>query len=130
MRTILPAIVTLGSVLMGLGLLGLCAHATLDPAGASLVYGLPSDGEALPWIRAAGARDGVLGLVLLGTLWRHRAALPVVVGASLIVPLADVAVCLSGGAAWAAAAPHLLGTVAIGVLLGLVMAERRLAALA
>lgn len=115
---------TLGSVVLGLGLLGLCLGALLDPVGAASGYGVPAVPGAETWVRAAGVRDGALGLAVLLVLWRRRAALPWVVGASLLVPLADVALSLSQGAGLLGAAPHLVGVVGIVALLGLCRAER------
>ena len=123
---LLSRLVTLGTIALAVGLLGLAAHSTLDPMGASAVYGVPVDAAGAPWVTASGLRDAVLGLVALVML-RHRAALPAFLACALLLPLSDVVVALRHGDGPLAAAPHALGTVAIGVLLALAVVERRAA---
>lgn len=117
-------LVTLGTLLLAAGLLGLCAQATLAPVAAAQGYGVPATPGAEPWVQAAGARDGVLGVALLLVLWRRRDALVLLLAATLLLPLADVAISLSQGAGLLGAAPHLVGVVGIGVLLALAAGER------
>jgi hypothetical protein len=122
--TRLHRLVTLGTIALAVGLLGLAAHATLDPLGASAVYGVPVDAAGAPWVTASGLRDGVLGLAALVVL-RHRAALPAFLACTLLLPLSDVALSLMHGSGPLAAAPHATGAVGIAVLLGLALVERR-----
>ena len=117
-------LVTLGTVAMALGLLGLCAQTLADPIGASQGYGVPASTD-LAWVTAAGIRDGVLGLVALGLLRWHRSALPMFLTVMLILPLADVALSWTHGESWMATAPHAVGTAAIGILLALSFLENR-----
>jgi hypothetical protein len=120
---LLPRLVDLGTGALGLGLLGLSAHATFLPADASATYGVPTDGVGLAWVQAAGARDAVLGLVVLLTL-RHRAVRPGILACALLLPLADLILAYLHGGGAAATLPHATGVVGIGVLLGLALAER------
>ena len=102
---------------LALGLLGLAVHATVLPSDAATVYGVPTTDTGLIWVQAAGLRDGALGLVVLATL-RHRAARPFVLGAALLLPLADVYLSFAHGGA-AATLPHAGGLIGIAVLLAL-----------
>lgn len=113
----LPRLVDLGTLALALGLFGLAAHATVLPADAATTYGVPTTGTGETWVRAAGLRDAVLGLVVLATL-RHRATRPLVLGAALLLPLADVVLAFGHGGA-AATLPHASGVLGIGVLLAL-----------
>lgn len=122
MGAVRSRLVTVGTVALALGLLGLCAQTLLDPVGASEGYGVPAETD-LVWVTAAGVRDGVLGLVALALLLRHRAALPVFLAALLVLPIADVVLSVSHGSHGLAAAPHALGTVAIGLLLALALPD-------
>lgn len=122
----IPRLVTLGSLVLALGLLGLCAHALLAPAPASQGYGVPAVPGAEPWVQAAGLRDGALGVAVLLIVWRQRSALPWVLAGSLVVPLGDVGISLSQGAGLLGATPHLVGCVGVGILLWLSVAESRI----
>jgi hypothetical protein len=112
-------LVVLGTLALGLGLLGLAVHAAISPALAAQGYGVPVTGDALPWVTAAGLRDGALALSTLAILrWQPRALPPLLVGV-LVVPVGDVALAALHGGAALAVAPHALGTVGVGVLLAL-----------
>ena len=117
-------LLTVGTVAMALGLLGLCAQTLLDPVGASQGYGVPASTD-LAWVTAAGVRDGVLGLMALGLLHWQRAALPVFLAAVMVLPIADVALSWTHGETWTAVAPHAAGAVAIGVLWLLSLLDRK-----
>lgn len=119
----LPRLVTVGTGALALGLLGLAAHATLLPADAAATYGVPAPETGLPWVQAAGARDAVLGLVVLTTLW-HRPVQPAILACALLLPLADVVLAFVHGGGAAATLPHLTGVVGIGALLALALLER------
>lgn len=118
---LLSRLVDLGTVALGLGLLGLAAHATLLPADAAATYGVPVPDAGLPWVQATGARDAVLGLIVLLTL-RQRAARTAVLGCALLLPLVDVVIAFVHGGGLAATLPHAVGGVGIAVLLGLALA--------
>lgn len=68
------------------------------PAGA--VYGLPTTDEAaLFYVRAIGFRDLALAAYLIGlTLTRQHRALTAVLGATVLIPLGDLALLVSFGA--------------------------------
>jgi len=119
-------ILDLGTVGLSLGLLGLAAHAALLPADAAATYGIPTEGTGVAWVRAAGLRDGVLGLIVAATL-RHRPVRPLVLAAALVLPIADVVLSLDH-AGPAATLPHAAGLVGIAVLLGLSMGCDRVGA--
>lgn len=123
MPAIASRLVTLGALVLGVGLLGLCGHALLAPDLAAAQFGVPAVPGAEPWVRAAGVRDGALGLAVLLVLWRRRPALPLVAGASLLVPISDATIALSEGAGLLGAAVHLVGVVGIVALLVLCRLE-------
>jgi hypothetical protein len=112
----LPRLLDLGTIGLALGLFGLAVHATVLPLDAAATYGVPTEGSGEVWVRAAGLRDAVLGFVVLATL-RHRAARSLILGAALLLPLADVVLAL-GHAGAAATLPHVGGVLGIGVLVG------------
>lgn len=122
--TWLARIVPLGTVALALGLLGIAGHAALLPADAATVYGVPTSGPGLTWVRATGLRDAALGLVVLGTLW-HEAARTMVLACALLLPLADTVLAFQQGGL-GATLPHAAGVVAIGALLALAMVQARL----
>ena len=111
-------LVLIGSTIMGSGLIGLGAICCAAPATAAELYGLPVQlDEALAWVRVAGLRDAGLGVATFALLAYQRPALRYFVPAILIIPLGDAVITwsTSGGTA-TAAATHLAGTVAIGIL--------------
>ena len=121
--TWLARIITLGTVALALGLLGIAGHATLLPADAATVYGVPTSGRGLTWVQATGLRDAVLGLVVLGTLW-HEAARTMVLGCALLLPLADTILAFQHGGLGATLL-HAAGVVGIGALLALAVIQTR-----
>jgi hypothetical protein len=82
-----------GSAFLALGMGGLIA-----PGMSSTQYGLPTaDRAALALVRALGARDLVLGIIVLTLLARRdRGALALVLGVSTIAAAGD-AVAVAGG---------------------------------
>jgi len=108
-------LVTIGTVLVGLSLLGLGVHCLL-PAIASAGYGIPI-GDANPgYLFATGARDAVLGLMALGILFWHRRALPLFLSCLVLLPIADVAIVMAQGTGLKGIGPHAFGVVGLLVL--------------
>lgn len=72
--------------------------ALLAPAISSAQYGLPTtDRTALALIRAIGARDVVLGIIVLLLLaGRNRGALEVVLAVSVLAAVGDATAVVSG----------------------------------
>ncbi len=90
-----------GSVVAALGGLAFFAigiGALFAPGLSSEQYGLPtSDRAALAFIRAVGARDIVLGIIVLLLLAsRNRAGLEVVLAASILAAAGDATAVLTG----------------------------------
>ena len=82
MKRFLPA--ALGTALVAVG-----AGALIAPSLSTPVFGLPSDDPtAQAYMRAAGARDVVLGAIILGSLG-NRAALRRALGWTSLIGLAD-----------------------------------------
>lgn len=84
----------IGSLIAGLGgaaFAAIGAGALLAPGFSSLQYGLPTtDRTALALVRAIGARDVVLGIIVLGCVTRReRAVLELVLGASVLAAAGD-----------------------------------------
>jgi Domain of unknown function (DUF4267) len=62
------------------------------PRPAAIMFGIPAEGPAEPYIRAIGFRDLALALYLAGlTLLATRRAVATVLGASVLIPVCDVA---------------------------------------
>jgi len=82
--TLLPALVSAT-------LLAMAGGTVFSPAKLAKNYGLPVDeATAIAYLRAVGARDGVLGLLLVWFLIRRsRSALTATVGFCTLVGLAD-----------------------------------------
>ena len=82
MKRLLPG--ALGAALVVVG-----AGALIAPSFSTPVFGLPSDDPtAQAYMRAAGARDVVLGAIILGSL-RDRPALRRALAWSSLIGLAD-----------------------------------------
>jgi hypothetical protein len=118
----LDRVITVGIFLLSLGLCGLAIHAIFFPGMASLGYGVGVKGEGVPWVIAAGVRDGVLGIVAM-TMLLDRRSLSGFLGAMLLVPLADVVIAFQYGTGIQSILPHALGFVGIAVLWVLVYAQ-------
>jgi hypothetical protein len=121
----------LGSMMAALGgfafiLIGF--GALFAPATSSAQYGLPTtDRTALALVRAVGARDVVLGLIILLLLaGRNRGALELVLGVSILAALGDAAAVSSGrdDAGPAQLAVHIGGATALAVAWRLVRNAR------
>jgi len=91
----------IGSIVAALGGVAFFAiglGALLAPGLSSVQYGLPvTDRAALALVRAVGARDLVLGIIVLLLLaGRNRSALELVLGASILAALGDAAAVSTG----------------------------------
>jgi hypothetical protein len=91
----------IGSIVAGMGgfaFFALGIGALVAPGIASAQYGLPvTDRTALALVRAVGARDLVLGIIVLLLLAaRNRSALELVLGVSTLAAVGD-AVAVSSG---------------------------------
>ena len=118
-------LLTLGTWLLGIGLIGLGIHALLDPSAASQGYGVLLGDDNPGYIIAAGMRDLALGLATIGVQLRQRKALPFLLAPMLVIPLADVGLVLKyGEATMLGVAPHAVGVVGICVLLVLSLREK------
>jgi hypothetical protein len=86
------------AALGGLAFLFVGIGALLAPGMSSNQYGLPTtDRAALALIRAVGARDVVLGIIVLVLLaTRDRSALALVLGASTLAAAGDATAVLTG----------------------------------
>jgi hypothetical protein len=82
------AVVALAIAFFGIGILFVAA-----PAVAASVFGIPAPvGPAEAYIRAIGFRDLALALYLAGlAAWSTRGALSLVLGASVLIPVCDIA---------------------------------------
>ncbi len=91
--SIVAALAGLAFFIIGLG-------ALLAPGISSVQYGLPTtDRAALALVRAVGARDLVLGIIVLVLLaTRNRAALGIVLATSVLAAVGDAAAVSSGRA--------------------------------
>jgi hypothetical protein len=111
----------------GIALVAVGAGALLKPGGLSQSYGLPVDpGNGLQFVRACGARDIVLGLILIANAYlRDVPHLIVVVGAGLVLSLADFAIAFAGGGGrlHRQHVTHVGGAVAFAVILVLLLAS-------
>jgi hypothetical protein len=91
----------IGSIVAGLGgfaFFALGIGALIAPGISSAQYGLPAtDRTALALVRAVGARDLVLGIIVLLLLAaRNRSALELVLGVSTLAALGDAVAVTSG----------------------------------
>lgn len=97
------------------GLIGILFVAAPEPAAN--VFGIPAHRAAHPYIRALGFRDLALALYLAGLVWTANVgALKVVLGASVLIPICDVALILTH-AGWSA-----IGSIALHAAVGIVLA--------
>ncbi len=91
----------IGSIVAGLGgfaFFALGIGALIAPGISSAQYGLPAtDRTALALVRAVGARDLVLGIIVLLLLAaRNRSALELVLGVSTLAAVGDAVAVTSG----------------------------------
>ena len=83
---------TLGTGLAGI-FVAIGAGAMVAPKMSAFQYGLPSDDPTtLAWVRASGARDLALGIILFGTLGDPRRARDAFAWSTLISGMDAVAV--------------------------------------
>ena len=115
----LRPLTVIGSCCLSFGLIALGVLSTLAPAFAAVTYGMPigTGASEAGWVTATGMRDFGLGLSALLLLRERPAALPPFLVGVVLIPLADVAVTAAYGGGLLAAAPHVGGVVAVGVLL-------------
>ena len=109
-------IAALGVSALALGLIALGLGALIAPSGSAEMYGVPVLEPT--WVRAAGVRDLILGLVLLvlrSEPSARRRLLPLI----LLVPLADIGLVLSAGYGVGDTLPHVGGVVGVTALIGL-----------
>ena len=102
---------------LGLGALGLLFIAT--PRLGAAIFGLPApEGEALAYIPVIGLRDLAFAGYILGLLLRpDRGAVAVVLAATLLIPIGDLAVLLAvrGAAAGWHLLPHAASAMAVAL---------------
>lgn len=121
----LNKLVLFGAGLTGVLLLFLGVHCFVVPEIAAQGYGLPAGGDAGPWMQATGMRDIALGVAMLGVLWKHRAAIPLLLGCVMILPISDAGVVIASGAPIEAAATHMVSGTGLAVLLLLSVLNQR-----
>ncbi len=114
------------SALVALSFLGLGAGSLAAPAKLSENYGIPvKDETGFAYIRALGARDAVLGLIIITFLIaKARGSLGATVALSALVGASDFAIVATtrGLGAKNSLAIHGVGTVGLLVVWGLVRA--------
>jgi len=118
-------LVTIGSFLLGIALLGLGTHVLFVSEFAAQGYGVLLAGASPAYLIATGMRDLVLGFMTLGILFRHRDALPLFLICLTLLPIADVVIVLKFGDSLAGIAPHAIGTIGLIILSGLSLHETR-----
>ena len=105
------------SALAALSFLGIGAGAAVAPAALSENYGVPvEDAAGCAYVRALGARDAVLGLLVATFALRgERRALTTAVGLATFVGASDLAIVagLRGAAARTNLAIHAAGTLGL-----------------
>ena len=114
----LRPLTVIGAVALSAGLIILGILSTITPAFAATTYGMPiTSASEAGWVTATGMRDFGIGLSALLLLRECPAALPSFLVGVVLIPLADVAITAAYGGGLLAAAPHLGGVIAVGVLL-------------
>lgn len=114
--------------LAGIALLAVGAGALARPHGLAQSYGLPvEEPNGLNFVRATGARDVVLGAILIAVAYLHDPlALAVVIAAGLALSLADFTIAfVGGGGIHRAHVTHIGGAIAFAVILALLLATLR-----
>lgn len=110
-------LVLIGAGLTGVLLLFLGVHCFVVPEVAAQGYGLPAGGDAGPWMQATGMRDVAMGIGVLGAVWKHRPAVPMLLGCVMILPIADAAIVIASGAPALSAATHMVSGTGLALLL-------------
>jgi hypothetical protein len=78
-------------LLLALAFLAIGILFVAGPRPAAILFGIPAEGPAEPYIRAIGFRDLALALYLAGlTLLATRRAVATVLGASVLIPVCDL----------------------------------------
>jgi hypothetical protein len=121
----LNKLVLFGTGLTGVLLLFLGLHCFVVPELAAQGYGLVAGGHADPWMQATGMRDVALGVGVLGVLWKHREAIPLLLACVLILPISDAAIVWNSGAPLQDAATHVVSGCGLAVLLVLSLLNQR-----
>jgi hypothetical protein len=114
-------VVVFGSILSALvatSFLGLGAGSFAAPRALSENYGIPVDGEAgFAYVRALGARDAILGLIVAAFLiGRDRESLGTTLALCALVGAADFAIVATTRGTKAPASLAIHGTGALGLL--------------
>jgi len=116
------------TALVALGLFGIGIGALVAPRASSAQYGIVlDDARALAFIRAMGARDLVIGLLLLLLLLacgERRELLAFGMAASAVIALVDFVVVSAAGGRIASRVLHAGGAIGL-VVAGLVIATGR-----
>lgn len=114
------------SALVAASFLGLGAGAAVAPRALSETYGLPvDDATGIAYVRALGARDAILGLLIVAFLIREeRAALGATIALSSLVGATDFVVVAGrrGTAAPTSLGIHASGTFGLLAVAALVRA--------
>ena len=99
----------------GAALITVGGGAVVAPKASAAIFGVPVGGDALVFVRAAGARDAILGAIVL-TSGDEAGTLRRVLGLTSLIGLSDgFALAALRGPRWQHAL-HLGGFVALGLL--------------
>ncbi|HEX3464962.1 MAG TPA: DUF4267 domain-containing protein [Candidatus Elarobacter sp.] len=99
----------------GAALIAVGVGAVVDPKASAAMFGVPVDGDALVFVRAAGARDAILGAIVV-TSGDEGGTLRRVLGLTSLIGLSDgIALAALRGPRWQHAL-HLGGFAALGLL--------------
>jgi hypothetical protein len=107
-------VLLLAAAFLAIGILFIAA-----PRPAAVLFGIPAEGPAEPYIRAIGFRDLALALYLAGlTLLSTRRAVATVLGASVLIPICDLAMVMltTGLSSPGSLALHAAGGTALAIL--------------
>jgi hypothetical protein len=107
-------VLLLAAAFLAIGILFIAA-----PRPSAVLFGIPAEGPAEPYIRAIGFRDLALALYLAGlTLLSTKRAVATVLGASVLIPICDIAlvVLTTGLSSPGSFALHAAGGTALAIL--------------
>gem|GEM_PF-1276949 len=149
---VISKLLTIGTWLLGLGLIALAISTLIDPESAAQGYGVALEPtmyvteqdeflkrsmldaqqgrtpSAIPYVVATGMRDLTLGAMTLLILIRHRNVLPGFLACMAILPICDIAIVgFHGDGRLVGLMPHIVGTVGVIGLAILARLERRTA---
>ncbi len=126
----MPPLPILLAYLAGIGLVAVGIGALLRPAGLAHSYGLPVESpNGLSFVRAAGVRDIVLGLILIAAAYLQNVdQIIVVVAAGLVLSLADFTIAFAGngGRIHRQHVTHAGGAIAFAVILVMLISSIKL----